>query len=226
MRKSIIGLVWLFALVSGLPACAGFMYSAEPMEARVIDAETKQPLDGVIVVAHWQLERGTPGGSVPAGQLAVMETVTDKQGRFAFPGFGPKLAVTSHLVNKDPELILFQSGYRYRALTNEYSGAIELRTRTVRRSEWDGKMIELKLFKGNMEEYAKHLSSMPLSWAYNGDDCEWKKIPRLVTAIHEQAMMFRRQSIMANLYTIENLIPYPGYPDKCGAREYFKERRP
>jgi hypothetical protein len=157
MKRSINYLFFILACVVTLPACAGLMYSAEPMEARVVDAESNKPIEGVIVVAHWELERGTVGGSVPAGQLMVMETITDSQGKFSFPGFGPKPAVTSHLVHKDPELILFKSGYRYLVLTNEYSGDIKLRTRTVRRSDWNGKTVEMKKFTGTPEEWFKML---------------------------------------------------------------------
>lgn len=209
----------LFTLVV-LPACAGLMYSAEPMEARIVDAETQQPLEGVIVVAHWQLERGTPGGSVPAGQLMVMETVTDKQGRFAFPGFAPKLAVTSHLVNEDPGLLLFKSGYRYQALTNEYSGDIVLRTRLVRRSEWNGKTIEMKPFKGTGKEYAEHLSFLHTSIRsiLSGNECEWKKMPRLMIAIDKQEKIFRSKGIYSPLYSIDDL---PN--SKCGSPKEFMQ---
>lgn len=230
MRKTIIGLVWLFVLVSGLPACAGFMYSAEPMEARVIDAETKQPLDGVIVVGHWQLERGTPGGSVLAGQLAVVETVTDRQGRFAFPGFGPRLAVTSHLVNEDPELILFKSGYRYLALTNEYSGDVELRTRLVRRSEWNGKTIELKPFRGTREEYAEHIYRLSsdmdsmLDFSRGDEDCNWRKTPRILTALHKMSLQFEAEGIKLKGWRLgQRIFRIEDIPrnSKCGSVEEF-----
>lgn len=94
--------LWILgALTRGLslPTHAGltFYYSADPIEAKVIDAETKQPLEGVTVVAHWELVYGTPGGSSPAGQLTAMEAVTDHDGKFHFPGWGLKLAIRSHL---------------------------------------------------------------------------------------------------------------------------------
>lgn len=58
--------------LAAVPACATpIRYSAEPIEAWVVDAETKQPLDGVVVTANWQLKEGTFGGSVQVGQLMV-----------------------------------------------------------------------------------------------------------------------------------------------------------
>lgn len=221
MKQRATMLCLLFVLTV-FPACAGLMYSAEPMEAGVVDADTKQPLEGVIVVAHWELERGTPGGSVPAGQLMVMETVTDSQGKFSFPGFGPKPAVTSHLVHKDPELILFKSGYRYQILTNEYSGDIELRTRAVRRSEWNGKTIELKPFKGGAVEYANHLGSLNnnLYPLLGSDSCEWKKIPHMLLALTQQSRIFKKAGIEA-LYDVNVYLPVS--ENKCGSPKVFFE---
>lgn len=227
MSQRTVFLVVLLWSLPTLPACAmSLTYTAEPMQAWVVDADTKQPLEDVIVVARWELERGTVGGNVPAGQLKVMEAVTDKEGKFSFPGFGPETLWDSFLVNKDPELILFKSGYEFRRLLNPYTSDRELRTRPQRRSDWNGKRIALKSFKGTQEEYARHLGSLSLSWIYTGNECEWKKIPRMVFVGHEQAMTFKKQGIVTSLYMIDNLIPVEGYTDKCGAREYFKGYQP
>jgi len=206
-----------------LVACAGpLTYSAEGIEAKVIDADTKKPLEGVVVTANWQLEEGTFGGNVPAGQLMVMEAVTDTNGVFRFAAWGPKTAAKGHLVSNDPQLLLFKSGYEYRRLSNQYSGDRELRLRPVRRSDWNGRVIVLKPFKGTMEEYARHLDNLSLSWAYTGRMCEWREIPRMVFASDQQAMRFRKAGVMSSLYTIQNLIPFEGYPDRCGAKDYFR----
>lgn len=225
MKRSISYLFLILACVTTLPACAGLMYSAEPMEARVVDAESKKSLEGVIVVAHWELERGTVGGSVPAGQLMVMEAVTNKTGKFAFPGFGPKPAVTSHLVHKDPELILFKSGYRYLVLTNEYSGDIKLRTRAVRRSEWNGKTIELKPFKGSLEEYEKHLAFLKtsLGFAYNGENCEWKLVPRMLVSQHREKLRLDKAGIFNTVRSVDSVAGQK----QCGsAKEFFRDYLP
>src|SRR6266540_7096039 len=108
-RYGFIGLllVWLMSL----HACS--TYSAKPIEAWVVDEETKQPLEGVIVVANWELRYGLEGG---AYQLTIMETVTDKNGRFYFPGWGPKaipkeLPSGARLKEDDPGLLFYKHGY-------------------------------------------------------------------------------------------------------------------
>jgi hypothetical protein len=222
-----MGLLLLLALVGALPAHATALpshYAAEAIEARVIDAETKKPLEGVIVVAHWQLYEGTVGGRIPVGQLMVLETVTDSNGHFQFPAWGPKPRERGFLDEADPELLFFKSGHEYRRLTNPVRSKVN--KDALRRSQWNGRTIPLKRFTGTLEEYARHLRSLSLSWAYTGNECEWKEMPRMVLAAHEQAMTFKKHRIVTSLYTIDNLVPYEGYPDKCGAREYFTEYRP
>lgn len=137
--------------MSGYPS----KYSAEAIEARVIDADTKQPLEGVIVTANWELEDSTFGGNVPVGQLMVMEAVTDKNGRFYFPPWGPKKPPKGGLRNKDPQLLLFKPGYRSRGLVNEFRDYMY--EEPIRRSEWNGKTIELKKFTGTSEEWLRML---------------------------------------------------------------------
>lgn len=141
----------VFLGMSGYPS----KYSAEAIEARVVDADTKQPLEGVIVTANWELEDSTFAGNVPVGQLMVMEAVTDRNGRFHFPAWGPRKPSKGGLRNKDPQLLLFKPGYRSRGLVNEFRE--RMYEEPVRRSEWSGKTIEMKRFTGTPEEWFKML---------------------------------------------------------------------
>lgn len=147
-------LLWALAV---LPACAGpVTYSAESIEAWVVDAETKQPIEGAVVVAHWVLEGPTLVDIKvrQAGDLVVLEAVTDKDGRFHFPGWGPiRHWGRSRLTYLDPELIVFKSGYEYRRLANPITKeAIEGKPYPIRRSQWNGKTIELKKFSGTAKQ--------------------------------------------------------------------------
>lgn len=156
MKYSFTTLLWLLSVLGTLPACASpLMYSAEPIEARVVDAETKKPVEGVVVTANWQLFHSTVGGRVPGSQLMVAETVTDKEGRFAFPAWGPKLALSGYLDNYDPQLLLFKSGYEYRRLGNPVSSVTD--HSTTRRSQWNGRTIEMKKFTGTPKEWLRTL---------------------------------------------------------------------
>lgn len=153
--KRLLRIFMLGYALAGLPACATpSVYSAESIRAWVVDAETKQPLEGVVVVAHWQLFYSTVGGRVPGGQLMVLESITDRDGKYTFPAWGPKkvpqykpqkgdiwiahipfFVPDSYLDNRDPQLLLFKSGYEYQRLANEVSSKTNMAS--VRRSQWN-----------------------------------------------------------------------------------------
>ena len=60
MMKVDLSRLVLLLLTSALWAVAGnadaLSYSAKPIRATVVDAETGQPIEGVIVNAYWHLE--------------------------------------------------------------------------------------------------------------------------------------------------------------------------
>ena len=221
MKRHFIVCACAVGLMSTLPACAGSLtYSAEPIHAQVIDADTQQPIKGVVVTANWQLEQGTAGGNIQAGQLMVMEAVTDNEGKFSFPAWGPKTARESFLVNDDPQLLLFKSGYEYRRLNNPYSSDRELRLRPVRKSEWNGRTIVLKPFKGTMREYVKHLSFLMTGLRFIEDDCQWKKTTRMLMALQKQADAFKASDTVTAIYSVDYM---PTDEKKCGSvKEYFR----
>ncbi|MGX2032935.1 peptidase associated/transthyretin-like domain-containing protein [Methylocaldum gracile] len=212
----------LTVLLLPLQACAT-KYSAEPIQARVVDAETKQPLEDVNVVANWQLEGGLEGGT-NLGQMMVMETVTDSAGQFSFPAWGPKAIPSGYpleyqnarLKDMDPQLLLFKSGYKYLALYNRKT-AEQMRGKgpSVRTSDWNGKTIEMRRFTGfkwNLEQYAGdliHLNGFLEVVAILNpvelprDHCKWKKIPLMILATYKQNEIFKAANIT---------VPYWGLP--------------
>jgi hypothetical protein len=124
-------------------ASAAFEYSARAITARVVDAETKEPLHGVVVVAHWQLQGGLEGWS-PLGELMVMDAVTDQSGTLHFPAWGPKkiprgLDWNARRKDLDPGLLLFKSGYRWQELSNSKSEEqMSHKGPAVRSSDYNG----------------------------------------------------------------------------------------
>ena len=152
IRKRLIVLFAISAAL-GLPGCAND-YSAKAIEAWVVDADTKQPLEGVSVVAHWQLEYGLEGGG--RYPFTVMETVTDKNGRFTFPAWGPKevpssLPSEARLKNIDPGVLLFKAGYDtfYEAKKQDRRPLSSFGGHGPSVREWyaNGEKIELRLLK-------------------------------------------------------------------------------
>ena len=202
-----------------------FFYSAKPIEAWVVDAETKKPLEGVIVVAHWQLKGGLEGGN-PVGQMMVMETVTDKNGRFHFSAWGPKLRPWyGELKNQSPGILLFKSGYEYRDL---YNNRIRKNSRGVLFSEWDKKIIELGKFKGTEEGYAEHVYGLGLNigsmldFASGDKKCEWKKVPRMLVTLDRIGADFDNRNIRVGAWRLgAHILRIDDIPQHCGSPKEF-----
>jgi hypothetical protein len=152
----------------------------------VVDAATGQPLAGVNVVAHWELNG--PLENVPVGQLQVLETVTDENGEFTFPAWGPRLRwpLYGFLSWADPEFVLFKRDYQWTVFRNQ---RFAYNTGPHRRSEWDGKTIRLKPYERSMEAYARNIEDFEgrrLDFAFSYHDCSWKHVPRMLATLHRE----------------------------------------
>lgn len=92
---------------------------AATFKGRVIDADTKQPIEGAVVVASWREERATPTG--PTTRFKdVKESLTDKNGEWIIKGprgweMNDAMAifsvVTGCYFTNPPEFIVFKPGY-------------------------------------------------------------------------------------------------------------------
>jgi hypothetical protein len=64
------------------------VYKAPAFKHKVIDAETKLPLPGVIVWGFWDLEQGSlAGGKTGGATLRQFEVVTDANGEYSLPAW-------------------------------------------------------------------------------------------------------------------------------------------
>ncbi|MGE0355384.1 MAG: hypothetical protein AB7P08_00575 [Burkholderiales bacterium] len=202
MSALTIKLMALFVLVS-LPACAT-SYSALPISARVVDADTNEPLADVIVVVEWEYEyhRREISESLGRGTFEFAETTTNMNGDFTFPGWGPKEVPRdtpgrAFLGPNNPTLALFKPGYLYEVKTNPLETAyLDDRNYVgdlVRHSTWNGKAIRLKRKAGDTGEYVlriSHTSGLP-GW-YN---CNWERIPRMLSALVNEGERLRAAGI-------------------------------
>jgi hypothetical protein len=200
MKNRLFQLLSVLYFVSSVNACAGpITYSAEPIEAWIVDAETKKPLEGVVVVAHWVLEGGIHVDRV--GDLVIQETLTDKNGRFYFPAWGPiRHWKLSRLTYMDPEILIFKAGYDFRRLDNPPTKeAIEGKPYPVRRSQWNGKTIELKPIEGYVEARFKVLLSFSKSVEsfaiHYPEPCNWIEIPQTLEVMLRERINIERAGI-------------------------------
>jgi len=184
-----------------VPIGCGFAYTADPISARVVDAETGQPLAGVNVAALWTLKGGLEGGNV-VGYANILETVTDANGTFSFPGWGPRPVVLGQLHADAPLMLFFKPGYGYHQVQNR---VVTAAAPTQTRSDWNGKTIPLKKFKGTLAEYAYDLRAFRLELGplINADTCRLRELPKLLRALADQASTFARNGIVDGPHPME-----------------------
>jgi hypothetical protein len=149
-------------------------YFANAIEAWIIDAETRKPVEGAVVVARWTLEY--EGGA--DYDMVVLETVTDKNGRFTFPAWGPQpkpvsLPWDARLKYADPEVKFYKFGY-----------AGTKRTPSIGRKKSMHVLVTM--------DYTVHGPSVR-GWALNGETFEYKPAKADLKLLTEELYEFHRE---------------------------------
>lgn len=145
-----------------------------PYRGQVIDAETKAPLAGAVVVVHWLRDRVYPVHMV-AENYAVRETVTDVEGRFFLDVTDVEEGAPSR--TRRPGFFIFLPGYgsypKKHVSPRGFTGGI---------FERQGAVVELPRLE-DREERRKHLFLFG-----HGDfsDRPFKDLPELVRRINAE----------------------------------------
>jgi hypothetical protein len=145
-------LLSVVALLRGV----GPAHAAGPWKGQIVDAETGQPLSGVVVLAAWWLR--SPGAVHERRAFhEAHEVVTDGDGRFVVPAV-PTATLNSFSRIQGPDLKIFKGGYgqwQFRGEPPILASDIMERNawleRTWRRFEADGVVIELPPLKTREE---------------------------------------------------------------------------
>jgi hypothetical protein len=215
-RQLRLAIVTMSLLV--LTSCAAFTgryYSAEPIKARVVDRETKKPIAGVVVVANWILMRPVFHGRLPVGTMQILETVTDANGDFTFPAWGPLENTTDgYLDHEDPRLSFFKPEYYLGSIANDSAETLRgTHKPSRRRSDWNGKTIELEKFSGTVDEYAEDVTSRSNRLLHNPNanlafltlDCHFMKTPLLAEAIDREVRSLAARGHKRGGFTFDSI---------------------
>jgi hypothetical protein len=218
MHRSISLLVLLCAILA-LPACLGpLLYSAKEIRGQIVDEQTGQPIEGVIVVAQWVLYQAGLGHGGHNGRLHVYETVTDKDGRYFIPAWGPKphLPMTK-LFGRDPEILIFKSAYEPDWLENSV-----MHEDSVRVSDWNGKVVKLKKFQGTLESYALAIR-IGISGSLSSQGAsDWKSFPRMVLALDAEDRRLKSLGLPPQHRVTTFAIQYFDEADRAFLRKFEK----
>lgn len=97
----------------GLVVCAlapGPSEAARRWKGRVVDAETGQPLEGVVLLMYWERYEASLGGWAGGELVAAEETVTDAEGRFSIRSHW-SYTIPGVIKVNTPEAVIFKRGY-------------------------------------------------------------------------------------------------------------------
>lgn len=128
---------------------AGCIYAVRydgTYKGKVIDADTGQSLEGVVVLGVWYTVLPTVAGGV-SSYYDAKETLTDKNGEFEIPGMG--LRVISNLAPMD--VLIFKAGYEQIGMgpweSFKLNGGL-----LMEKIKWEGDKAIIPLRKLTMEE--------------------------------------------------------------------------
>lgn len=141
--------ITLFAVVIiTLAGCVSIARYDGPYEGRIIDAETRQPLEGVVVFGEWKVfHPNLAGGNYTYYDAA--ETLTDKNGEFRISGKGVR--VLSNLT--EMYFLIFKTGYD--AIHPVPWSALKGSMVTTRNVRFEGSKAIIPLRKLTLEERKK-----------------------------------------------------------------------
>lgn len=228
-KMRITNLIPLWLILGALTGCANIpkIYSGEAIHGWVIDAQTKQPIEDVVVLEIWELngfDSILQMESDHNGNVHIAETLTVKNGYYSFPDWGPKFTMNGRMNESSPHLVFYKFGYDDVHLRNTVSGNLNLDNRI---SEHSGKKIEMVKFEDSPKEYHNKLGSiysvLHLSDYRSGFDCMWENIPIFSAKMIKLESFFREHKVWLNIGS--------GYPridsfvdEKCGDPRNLLER--
>lgn len=173
---------YLFPQIAG--AGSGWLiYHERSFKGRVIDAETKEPIEGAVVVAQYHSNVLGPTGSHTT-LIDVQEALTDSKGEFFIPSKTRMISPIS--VGDDTSFLVWKPGYTRKDIWGGYFFAKEPGTIENRPTHTD-KGLELKPARIGIAELAKlktkeeRLKGMPSPVG----DLD-KKQTNLIKAINEE----------------------------------------
>jgi len=110
LLKGFMRLVFIALVILPLGTGCAIVKHYPPYYGRVIDTETKEPLEGAAVLAVYLTQKPSPGGPVLFYREA-QETVTDKNGEFKIPSLTLTNFKFLHFFQSYPDFTIFKPEY-------------------------------------------------------------------------------------------------------------------
>lgn len=195
--------IWALFAPLALPPGSAIAYDwAHPGEgpwtAQIVDRQTQQPLDGVVVVAVWNKRYGSVGGWAGGGYFASEEVVTGADGRFTIAPL-KKLLLDPFAILKGPEFYIFKGGYgKWMFQGQEYWSKLDIdeSARQLddawRRFNGDGVLIELPPLITTRDKQRAMNEAMPPV------DVPRTSTPKMIEAINRERLSLGLDPLRSN----------------------------
>jgi len=142
---------------------------------KVVDADTREPLEGVVVLGTWHTVIPTVAGGV-SHYYDARETMTDKNGEFSIPGMGLRI-----MSNLEPmHFMVFKAGYEYIGPALWVSLKVDMPF--SKKIKWEGDKPVIPLKKLTMEERKKSGTFPP----YPSTEAPKEKIKLMMEEIYKE----------------------------------------
>ena len=145
-RNILFGLIVIILLLTiqgCFPAIRLFVYDGTH-SGRVVDKDTGEPIEGVVVLGVWTTKIGTVGGAW-CEFYDARETVTDEKGSFSVPGQGVMVITNVDVM----QCVIFKAGYEYHSFDWDM---LEEDLGRIIKIKWEGNKPIIPLKKLTMEE--------------------------------------------------------------------------
>jgi len=142
MRLKLILLIILLGL--SLTGCVYVVRYDGTYSGKVVDMDTRDPIEGAVVLGTWSIESPTIAGA-HSDYYDARETITGRNGEFSIPGQG--LRVMSRLLPM--RILIFKAGYSYE---QEDYNSLKTGLYSKDRIKWEGDRPIFPLKKLTLEE--------------------------------------------------------------------------
>ncbi|HJW57752.1 MAG TPA: carboxypeptidase-like regulatory domain-containing protein [Burkholderiaceae bacterium] len=195
------------------------------MSARVVMPDG-QPIEGAIVLATWKANGWINNGSL--GQVAIEEAMTDKNGQFRIPAWGPRF-ISAGMVNiEEPTIRVFHQGFVPLVLSN-FNGIGMRAAPSIIKFRFQDKPLVLNPFHGSFIEYEKALVPLNNSLDFIIFDppetlsgrCYWKAIPKMLVAVEQARISLVRKGAGQTLRSLSQYV-MADKPECGNPKEFFQ----
>lgn len=181
LQAVLIGTFALIVLNQVFPT----VWFSPAIRARVVTPGGR-PITGAIVAANWHI---TDWMRHSVRQLEISEVVTDNDGWFSIPQWGPQFIWYGKLLESEPTVRVFHPGFVPLVMNNTESGMARDAADSIIKFRMQDQELVLRPFYGSIVEYERELAAINHSLdlivipASGNKVCLKKDMPRLLSAL-------------------------------------------